>query len=887
MKFSHTIFIILIISNISIAQNLVNNPDFETYSSCPVGQQLLSNATGWSKPPVGITIGDYYNACNTSFASFACDSIGVPYNFGGFTPAHSGNAYVGFLAYYGSVREYISGGLSSPLVAGKEYELSFYVRIAPHAKYAVDKIGMYLSNGVISQTFNYALTAYTPQLESSTMLTDYNNWTLIKGTYIAVGGEQYITIGNFHDNSGTNYITTGTAAGGCSLANNGGYYYIDDVSVIPVELLKAFGDTIICQGDSALIGATGAAMYSWTISGSSTVFSTDSQFYVSPSQTTSYVVNGSDTVIVQVVSSQAVDLGNDTSFCSGQNLVLDAGISGATYLWSTGEKTQSITVSATGTYSVSVSSGNCVNSDQIDITELPNPIVNLGSDQAICQGQIFTLDAGNTGASYLWSTGDVTQTISVSIGGSYYVDVSQNGCTGSDTITLIVNPAPVVNLGADTGLCKGGSIVLDAGNSGANYLWANNGSTSQTITVKDTMLVSGGYFSVKVNQGSCVDEDTIKVVFYDKPVVSMNDTAYCENELLILDATYTGATSYLWNTGATDSAISIITQGQYTVSINNNGCIGYDTVNTFMIPVAKINLGTDTIICEGNTLTLDVGNSGTTYNWSTGETSISIILSSAGTYWIKVYNSYCSSSDTIQVNYQAYPVAGLGNDQHFCIGNTVTLSTDYTGAMYNWSTGEKTQSISVDSTGDYWLIVDMNHCRDTDTVHVRRDPLPAFDLGQEQSICPEEEIEITTNVIAQAYYWNTGEHSASIIVSEAGLYTVTVIDSNSCMYTDSVIFNDHCPTVLYVPSTFTPNGDQKNDIFTAKGTNVYSFSMSIFDRWGKEIFITNNLEKGWDGTINGKEAPEEVYSWKIFYSGEREDNLEVEQEKMGIIALIR
>lgn len=521
-----------------------------------------------------------------------------------------------------------------------------------------------------------------------------------------------------------------------------------------------------------------------------------------------------------------------------------------------------------------------------DVYVVPGFSLDLGNDTSICSSSSLVLDAGSPGATYLWNTAATTQTISVGTTGTYYVDVSQNGCTASDTINVSIGAGSLADLGPDTGLCKGGNIVLDAGNLGSDYLWSD-GSTKQTLTIKDTMFVSGGYFSVKVSQGNCTDEDTIKVVFYEKPDVGMKDTAYCENELLVLDATYTGASSYLWNTGATSNTIDVTTQGQYTVAINNNGCIGYDTVKTYMIPVAKINLGEDTILCEGNTLTLNIGNLGTGYTWSTVETSTSVVISSAGEYWVEVQNSYCSSADTIHVSYQAYPVAGLGNDQHFCIGNTVTLSTDYSGALYTWSTGDSLSSITVDSTGDYWLIVDMNHCRDTDTVYVRRDPLPEFDLGKELSICPEEEIEVTANVTADAYYWNTGNYNSSITIREAGMYTVTVVDSNSCMFTDSIIFNDYCPTAFYVPSTFTPNGDQKNDVFIPKGSNVYTFSMYIYNRWGLLVFYTHDLDKGWDGTMDGKEAPEDTYSWQISYEGERENNLLMTKDMIGRVTLIR
>jgi hypothetical protein len=460
---------------------------------------------------------------------------------------------------------------------------------------------------------------------------------------------------------------------------------------------------------------------------------------------------------------------------------------------------------------------------------------------AQCSGFPITLQSSVSSAtSYAWSSGETSSSIQVSSQGIYWVLAqASNGCSFIDSFVVQLNSSSfTVNLGNDTGLCRGASIVLDAGNTGAAYLWST-GSTSQTLTIKDTMYIPAGYFSVKVNQGSCTDEDTIFVAFYEKPDVGMKDTAYCQNEPLVLDATYSGATSYLWNSGETSASKNVTSQGQYSVIINHNGCLGYDTVNTYMIPVPVIDLGEDTIMCEGNNLTLDIGNAGTAYKWTGGETGTSMVVSSAGEYWVEVQNSYCYSSDTINVTYQTYPVVGLGDDRHICIYQQATLGTAYSGAKYSWSTGVNTQSIITDSMGMYWLIVDMNHCRDTDSIYLRVDPLPVFDLGEERSICPDEEIEISCQATADAYYWNTGINSQSILVKEPGLYNVTIVDSNSCVYSDSLYFNDYCHTVVYTPSAFSPNNDGKNDVFLPKGTNVYSFYMRIYDRWGKEIFFTD------------------------------------------------
>ncbi|MCY1636783.1 hypothetical protein, partial [Marinifilum sp. D737] len=106
-----------------------------------------------------------------------------------------------------------------------------------------------------------------------------------------------------------------------------------------------------------------------------------------------------------------MDLGTDQETCAGGTIILDAGNAGASYLWSNGATTQSITVSTSGNYSVVVTDSNgCSATDDVNVTVHPNPVVDLGTDQETCAGGTITLDAGNAGASYLWSNGATTQT---------------------------------------------------------------------------------------------------------------------------------------------------------------------------------------------------------------------------------------------------------------------------------------------------------------------------------------------------------------------------------------------------------------------------------------------------------------------------------------------
>jgi len=170
-----------------------------------------------------------------------------------------------------------------------------------------------------------------------------------------------------------------------------------------------------------------------------------------------------------------LNLGPDTWICPGNSKVLDAGPGRNSYLWSTGETTQTITVTSTGTYSVTVDDHGCMLSDEVVISYYTEPVPNLGPDRAICpaQQQTITLSPAGTYVSYLWSTGETTPVINVNTPGSYSVTVTDgNSCSGSGSINITERPYPVPLITGTTNPCIGSLAVLYNGDLGkTNYLW--------------------------------------------------------------------------------------------------------------------------------------------------------------------------------------------------------------------------------------------------------------------------------------------------------------------------------------------------------------------------------------------------------------------------------
>ncbi len=216
--------------------NLVPNPSFEVYDTCPgLGVRGIENAIPWLNPSTMGGSPDYMNVCAISTPDFY-----VPSNSWGFEYAHSGVAYAGLVAYavdiqyQTPIREYIQVKLSDTLMVGKNYCVSFYVSLADnstnHAAYkqvAITEMGLYFSNNSITAN-NWLPLPYTPQVNSpaNVYLNDTANWVQITGTYSALGGEKYITIGNFKGNN-TDTITIIN-----TIYSPYAYYYVDDVSVV-------------------------------------------------------------------------------------------------------------------------------------------------------------------------------------------------------------------------------------------------------------------------------------------------------------------------------------------------------------------------------------------------------------------------------------------------------------------------------------------------------------------------------------------------------------------------------------------------------------------------------------------------------------------------------
>jgi len=587
--------------------------------------------------------------------------------------------------------------------------------------------------------------------------------------------------------------------------------------IIPDSVQWTFGDAATAPNDTS---TSLTASYTYSSAGTYLV------------SLIGYWTDGTGTVTTNSVNINVtilpdLDVLPDSTILCGSSVLLDASYPGATnYLWSTGATTATATALNNGIYFVSATTDCGVIEDTTVVVLFPQLVANLGPNFGICVGDTIPLTPGlnfNNGVTYQWSTGATTSSIDIFAAGTYAVTVTDSCYTAVDSITISIPPTFTFNLGPDTVLCPGDTIILDPniGLGNLQYVWSNN------VFTPTNVITGPGTYSVVVTNDCDFVRDTI--VIFSPPPISFdlgNDTTLCVGDVLTLDPTaalppqvpYTIS----WSDGTSAATLDVMAAGTYGVTVSDPCTSFIDSISITIPSGINVDLGNDTTYCAGDLITVSPDLTGNfNYLWSDGSTGSSLDVSAVGTYWVEVSNDCDVASDTIVFNPFLGFTVDIGNDTTICADKPYIIDLNsYPNSSYLWSDGSTDDIYLVDAPGEYFV-----------------------DVG---NICDT----VRSNTIR------------------------ITLEPCDCKF---YVPNAFSPNRDGSNETFYP---QSNCV-------IIEYQFNIYNRWGQEIFRTNSNFIGWDGTYNNEPSPTGLYSYRIYYKAIRNTGEIYQESLIGNVYLLR
>ncbi|MDG1518019.1 MAG: gliding motility-associated C-terminal domain-containing protein [Flavobacteriales bacterium] len=569
-----------------------------------------------------------------------------------------------------------------------------------------------------------------------------------------------------------------------------------DAVVLTAPIVELGNDTAICADSTVVFDAIAGIAWAWS-NGSSTI-----ETNANTAGDYSVVVTGAngcvgyDTINLVINQLPIVNLGSDTAICVDSIISFDA-LTGTKWVWNNTNTTRSIEVNTAGDYDVVVTDvNNCVNYDTINLIINQLPILNLGKDTAICVDSTITFDAV-TGTNWIWNNSDISRTTTVNNSGDFDVVVTDaNGCVNYDTINLVINQLPIVNLGKDTAICVDSTITFDAV-TGTSWVW-NNSDLTRTTTVN----TSGNFDVVVTDANGCVNYDTINLAINQLPIVNLGkDTAICVDSTITFDAV-TGI-NWVWNNDDITRITTVNSSGDFdVVATDANGCVNYDTINLSINQLPVLNLVSDTAICRENIFTLDPSttpnssswNRPMQFTWQDGSNDSTFKTTGQGIYTVILKDKFnCVNYDTVRVDTFPSPIPVINvQDTAICFGDSVNLSIAPLYGFYAWTNSESfTNASTVHSTNQYIVrVFDFNGCIGSDTADVTVNKLPNSEIGDSVKLCKFKDLYLEVPENNAQYLWRSDSTTQTQQIHSSGTYWVSVIDTNNCSSSDTVYIYD-------------------------------------------------------------------------------------------------
>jgi len=613
----------------------------------------------------------------------------------------------------------------------------------------------------------------------------------------------------------TTYTLTVTDAAGC--VGQGSVR----ITVVPAPTINAGTDKVICLGDEVVIGdsakgGTPPYTYSWSPNLWLNSISIPKP-KATPIATTNYIVTVTDakgcqassSIKIVVNPSPTVDMKHNVQICEGTSVLIGAPAQGATppykYQWFPQfglDKPDSARTLAspliTTVYRLTVTDANGCTTVQdvtVKVNPLPKPTIQPNGNLTLCDGDSIILRTSQSYEGYTWSTNAFTDSIIVKKPGRYSVAVLDgNGCYGwSDTVTVSVLPKPSASITGPPAVCPNSAVIYNSvSQSGDTYQWTLSGggtisgsSTNASVTINWSAVGTWKLSLTQHSANGCSRDTSLLVTVSSsiKPTVQViNSRVLCIGDSVTLVA-QEGFTEYEWSNGVKTRTITITQPGTYFVKVKNGvGCEGSSDPITITQaneakPIALI-APKDTIICSGDSITLQATTGFASYLWSNGSTSDRITVKDEGSYYYIAFNNAgCAGvSDTAHIQVKNSPlITILGSDSiTLCEGTSATLTATPGFDQYLWSTGETTSSIQVSSTGKYYVKGSIKDgCeRTSEIVQVTTVPSPKPIITGARKVCSSGTYQYSiTGTSSDIIQWVT---VGGTIVSGQGTPTIKV-----------------------------------------------------------------------------------------------------------------
>jgi len=474
----------------------------------------------------------------------------------------------------------------------------------------------------------------------------------------------------------------------------------------------------------------------------------------------------------------------------------------------------------------------------------------------------------------------------------------------------------------DQTICEGACANIEAELLGQvtepfAYVWSNgvSGNEPEIEVCPDSTTV----YAVTVQDGNGeIVSDSMTVTVVPLPEVNLGaDTALCDVLELQLDAGNPGAT-FEWQDGSADQTFSVTTSGQYSVEVSVDECVSSDSI-LVQFGSLFVDLGNDTTVCDLSEILLDAGDAPSQYTWQDGSTNQFFSPEQAGTFSVTVATGDCSATDSIRISVSEVEALFDYSNAAQCELSPVEFSnqsqspTDSPNA-WSWNFGDGTFSTEqnpthlYESAGFYsvrLIVTDIFGCEDVYSEDIQVEVLPSpvalFSVAPATPVTYENVVFTDESVGAISWAWDLGDGTTAVnqnvlhSYEAPGEYPIElIVQGEFCSDTRRVILSVGEELIIYVPNSFSPNGDGVNDLFgpVISGGDVSDFEMLIFNRWGELIFQTNDITQRWNGARSNSGsgnasdyfAPNGVYAWQITVK----ENLSPEKKRLfGTVTLFR